>query len=66
MSGQDEAHDHGLLHDLERMRALARENIGRRRTLRLLFSASGAALIGACGGSIMFRNYSTISRPAFI
>ena len=51
MSGQDEAHDHGLLHDLERMRALARENIGRRRTLRLLFSASGAALIGACGGS---------------
>ncbi|MES2176143.1 MAG: intradiol ring-cleavage dioxygenase [Pseudomonadota bacterium] len=50
MAGHDDAHDHGLMHDLEQMRTLARESIGRRRTLRLLFSASGAALIGACGG----------------
>jgi len=50
MAGHDDAHDHGLIHDLEQMRALARESIGRRRTLRLLLSASGAALIGACGG----------------
>ncbi|WP_420145344.1 intradiol ring-cleavage dioxygenase [Sphingobium sp.] len=59
MSGRDDAHDHGLQHDLQRMHDLARENIGRRRTLRLLFSVSGAALIGACGGGSASSGEST-------
>ena len=43
-------HDHGLAHDLEQMRTLAQQAVGRRRTLRLLFAAGGGALITACGG----------------
>ncbi|WP_336966527.1 intradiol ring-cleavage dioxygenase [Sphingobium aquiterrae] len=44
---QAHAHDLGLSHDL---RILAHQQVGRRRTLHLLFSAGTAALVGACGG----------------
>ena len=46
-----DAHDHGLIHDLSHMSVLSRQAIGRRRTLRLLLSAGGAAMVSACGGS---------------
>ena len=51
---QDGAHDdhgHGLTDDLAQMRKLAGEAMGRRRTLRLLFSAGSAALITAAPAS---------------
>jgi protocatechuate 3,4-dioxygenase beta subunit len=46
----EDAHDHGLEHDLAQIRAQARQAVGRRRTLQLLFAAGGGAIISACGG----------------
>ncbi|WP_375196994.1 intradiol ring-cleavage dioxygenase [Sphingobium sp.] len=42
--------DGGLKEDLEMIRALNRQQVGRRRTLGLLLSAGSAALVGGCGG----------------
>ncbi|WP_242128858.1 intradiol ring-cleavage dioxygenase [Sphingobium sp. Sx8-8] len=55
------AHDGGLAQDLAMIRALNQQEVGRRRTLGLLFSAGGAALIGACGGSGSASTSSTSS-----
>jgi protocatechuate 3,4-dioxygenase beta subunit len=49
--GHEHAHDMGLPHDLQMLaqQKMAQE-IGRRRTLGLLFSAGTAAIVSACGG----------------